>query len=197
MCALHNRNVRHDVRQCLVFCDILCAVKLGGVRVGGRRGLAIRHEPDPVLRVRCGEVGAIDAPVVALCGAMVRTMKRARGIGLAAPQVGVSLACFVTSAPDDRVRVFINPKIKERAQRVVCMQEGCLSVPSIFCDIERSYRVVVRAYNEDGRRFTLSAEGWLARVILHEYDHLQGVLFWDLLPAETRRVLQERYRTRT
>ncbi len=137
---------------------------------------------------------AINAKTSKLCQAMIRCMQRAQGIGLAAPQVGIATNLFVTEAPGDYPRVFINPRIIEHSDDQVTIQEGCLSIPAIYYPVERAHSVVVEAYNEEGEQFTLEDHNMLARIILHEYDHLQGILFWDLLPSAVRSQLQEQYR---
>lgn len=155
--------------------------------------MKIRYEPDPILRQQCQPVASIDSATAKLCRAMIRCMQRARGIGLAAPQIGISSTLFVTEAPGDYPRVFINPQIIETSYDQVPIQEGCLSIPAIYYHIQRSRTAVIQAYNEQGEQFTLQTEGMLARVILHEQDHLRGVLFWDLLPEDIRRQLQAHY----
>jgi peptide deformylase len=104
-----------------------------------------------------------------------------RGIGLAGPQVDRAQRIFVTNVEGDKPRIFINPEIVLTSQEMVAIEEGCLSLPRLYLDVIRPRSVRVQAWNEKGRPFTVEADGLLARVILHEYDHLEGVLFIDRL----------------
>ncbi|MDR1858233.1 MAG: peptide deformylase [Treponema sp.] len=117
---------------------------------------------------------------------MIDMMKKGKGIGLAGPQIGLMRRIFVTNIEGDVPRVFINPSIIETSQETCKFEEGCLSVPGVWVDVIRPKTVKVQAWNEKGRAFTLEAGGILARVILHEYDHLEGVLFINRLPEEKR-----------
>jgi len=117
---------------------------------------------------------------------MFDTLKIQNGIGLAGPQVGLLRRIFITSVEGDDPRVFINPSIIETSQETMKYEEGCLSIPGFWADVTRPKTVKVQAWNENGRSFTLEAGGVLARVILHEYDHLEGVLFIDRLPEAKR-----------
>lgn len=155
--------------------------------------LQLRTEPDPILRTVCDEVSAIDDELRELIKGMVICMDYHDGIGLAASQVGLPCHLFVTHAPGDKVRVFINPAIISTSEQQVEIEEGCLSIPRIYSDVSRSRDIIVQAHNEDGQQFSLEATGMVARVILHEYDHLKGVLFWDYLSIAKRKRLQARY----
>ena len=144
----------------------------------------IRIYPDPVLRVRCGEVETFDEDLRRLAADMVETMHDAPGIGLAAPQVGVEARVAVVDLSvgedPDALHVLVNPEVVEREGRGV-ETEGCLSLPSITDKVPRSERIVVRARTVQGEPFEMEATDWLARAILHEIDHLDGVLFVDHL----------------
>ena len=118
---------------------------------------------------------------------MLDAISRERGIGLAGPQIGLMQRIFVVSVEGDVPRVFINPSIIETSQETSKFEEGCLSIPGIWADVVRPKTVKVQAWNEKGRAFTLEAGGILARVILHEYDHLEGVLFIDRLSEPKRK----------
>jgi len=148
---------------------------------------------DEVLRKHTAVIPDIDRKVVDLAAAMIETMHIGKGIGLAGPQVGELKRLFVTHVEGDVPRVFINPQIIQTAQDQVVYEEGCLSIPGMFADVERPLAVTVQAWNERGRPFTLDAEGLLARVVLHEYDHLKGVLFIDHLDEKKRKRLVTAY----
>ena len=117
---------------------------------------------------------------------MIETLYAGEGIGLAGPQVGLPERIFVINLGDGNPLVFINPSIVETSQEILKYEEGCLSIPGIYTDVMRPRAVKVQAWNEKGRPFTLEADGLLARVILHEYDHLEGILFIDRIPAQKR-----------
>jgi peptide deformylase len=144
----------------------------------------IRIYPDPILRVDCPPVARFDAALRELVDEMIETMHAAPGVGLAAPQIGVerSLCVIDLSLGDsaEGVHVFVNPQILE-AEGSWEEVEGCLSIPELTEKIERPYRVRVRALDAGGEPFEMDAEGWLARAICHEVDHLRGVLFVDRL----------------
>ncbi len=147
---------------------------------------------DPLLAKTSALVPDIDADVRRLVQQMFETMGT-RGIGLAAVQVGSPIRLFITRAPRDQARVFINPDILETSVDQETIEEGCLSVPGLYTDMVRPASVRVQAWNEKGRPFTLSADGMLARVIQHELDHLNGVLFVDRLDAKRRKRLLAQY----
>ena len=146
--------------------------------------LPIRHYPDPVLRVNCLRVEQFDESLGRLVADMVETMHAAPGIGLAAPQVGVEkrLAVVDLSVGEDpsQLLVLVNPKI-ENPTGSVADEEGCLSIPAFMEKVVRPESISVSAQNADGEPLEFEAEGWLARAICHEVDHLDGVLFIDRL----------------
>jgi peptide deformylase len=117
---------------------------------------------------------------------LINSLHDGDGIGLAGPQVGLMERIFAVHVKGDDPRIFINPSILETSQEVIKYEEGCLSIPGMYADVIRPKTVKVQAWNERGRPFTLEAEGILARVILHEYDHLEGVLFIDRLSEQKR-----------
>jgi peptide deformylase len=117
---------------------------------------------------------------------MHEAMKRGKGIGLAGPQVDKALRLFVTNVEGDEPRVFINPELILTSPEEVDYEEGCLSLPGLYVDLRRPEFVKIQAWNERGRPFTIEASGLLARVILHENDHLDGILFIDRLNASKR-----------
>jgi len=124
---------------------------------------------------------------------MLDALKKGKGIGLAGPQIGLTQQIFVTNVEGDGPRVFINPSIIETSQETVKYEEGCLSVPGVYADVIRPKTVKVQAWNEKGRSFILEAGGLLARVILHEYDHLEGVLFIDRLSEPKRKKIIDKF----
>jgi peptide deformylase len=146
--------------------------------------LPIRVYPDPVLRVKCREVTQLDERLQKLASDMVETMYAAPGVGLAAPQVGVELRLAVVdvSMGEDpsMLRVLVNPEILERSG-LDSEVEGCLSLPGINDKVDRPTAVTVRAQDLKGQPFELQAEGFFARAICHEIDHLDGILFTDHL----------------
>jgi peptide deformylase len=131
-------------------------------------------------------VKPIGAEYVKIAEDMIEIMHRGKGVGLAGPQIGLMKRIFVVHVEGDMPRVFINPSIIETSQDRVKYEEGCLSVPGIWEDVIRPESIRVQAWNEKGRPFTLETAGILARVIQHEYDHLEGILFIDRLPEVKR-----------
>jgi peptide deformylase len=123
---------------------------------------------------------------------MVEALKKEKGVGLAGPQIGLMQRIFVVNIEKDDPYVFINPSIIETSQETVKFEEGCLSIPGIWADVVRPRSVKVKAWNEKGRPFTIEAEGLLARVILHEYDHLDGILFIDRIPERKKQKILDK-----
>ncbi|WP_296331956.1 peptide deformylase [uncultured Treponema sp.] len=110
---------------------------------------------------------------------MFQTMLEADGVGLAAPQIGDSRRYFVIISDDEVRRVFVNPQIIATSNDLCDYDEGCLSLPGFNETIKRPSKVTVQALNENGKPFTLEADGLLARIIQHEYDHLEGIVYID------------------
>ena len=146
----------------------------------------------PVLRQRSREVGVVDDEVRRLVDDMFETMDVARGVGLAANQVGVARRVAVVDADEDRFEM-IDPVILESEGRAVA-EEGCLSIPEIYGDVSRPERIVIEATDRDGTRYRKEATGLKARAIQHEIDHLDGILFLDHLSLIKRQMLLARYR---
>ena len=144
--------------------------------------LEILQYPDPRLNTPAQRVDKIDASTRKLIDDMVDTMYAAPGIGLAATQVNVHQQILVIDVSEDRsdLRVFINPEITRREGMAV-NQEGCLSVPGVYDNVERADSVTVTALDRNGSRFTLNASGLLATCIQHEMDHLEGKVFVEHL----------------
>lgn len=141
---------------------------------------------DPVLEAHAVPVTEFDVNLENLVMRMFGIMKDEKGIGLAAPQIGISQRLFVVGLDDDEPRVFINPEIIQTSQEEADIEEGCLSVPGIYVVVRRPATVKVQARNVKGKFFTIEADGMLARVIQHENDHLDGRLFLDRLPPGKR-----------
>jgi peptide deformylase len=158
--------------------------------------LSIRLFPDPVLREPAAAVGEVDDSVRKLIADMGETMRAAPGVGLAAPQVGVQRRVLVYSlAVDEPIFALANPEIVERTGEEIA-DEGCLSIPELTYPVARAQRIVVRGLDGDGNPVTREAEDFEARVIQHEVDHLDGVLFLDRLSADDRREAMRTLRER-
>jgi len=143
--------------------------------------LPIRIAGDPVLREKAKKIRKIDAGIQKLIDDMIETMHAAPGVGLAAPQVGVSLRVVVIETPDDGLLALINPEVvKTSGKRRVT--EGCLSVPGYQAEINRSRQVTVKALDRDGKEVRIKAvDTLLAQALEHEIDHINGVLYIDYL----------------
>ncbi|MFC4587185.1 peptide deformylase [Sphaerisporangium corydalis] len=145
----------------------------------------IRLFSDPVLRAVAAPVTAFDRPLRELVKSLLATTRAGSGrAGLAAPQLGVSLRVLVFEL-DGRSGHLVNPRL-ELSERAIVADEACLSAPDMWWPLERSYSVVARGRDMHGKPVTVRALGMLARVLQHEVDHLDGVLFSDRLPAEER-----------
>lgn len=147
--------------------------------------LDIRVLGDPILRERTAPTPTVTEEVLALVADMFETMYAAEGIGLAAPQVGRTERVFVMDV-DENPLVMVNPEIVQRegSERA---EEGCLSIPEIFGDVDRATRVVARAIGVDGKLFEVEMTGLAARCIQHELDHLDGKLFIDYMSLIKRK----------
>ena len=156
-----------------------------------RRRLAlaqIRQYPDPVLRLEAQQVQDFDDDLKQLVERMARLMQDARGVGLAANQVGVLRRVFVIQAEDEpEPRALVNPSIVERSDESGEDDEGCLSMQGVVVSVERPVRIRLEASDEEGKPVTLELEGLPARVAQHELDHLDGVLILDRTSPEDRR----------
>ncbi len=158
--------------------------------------LEIRRYPDPVLKKKAGPVEEINGELQALIDNMVETMYAAPGIGLAAPQVGETKRLIVvdvsTKEEKHPLLVLINPVIISFEGRIDS-EEGCLSVPGYTSTIKRAERVLVRGVDREGRPMEVEATGLLARVLQHEIDHLDGILFVDRMSPIKREFFRKRY----
>ena len=153
---------------------------------------------EEVLRRPAEEVGEIDDEVRALVRDMFDTMYDAEGIGLAAPQVGISRRIIVVDVNDDEHEpiALIDPHVVEEESRERA-EEGCLSMPGLTAVVERPAKVVVEATTIDGETVRLEGEGLFGRCLQHEIDHLDGVLFLDRISPLKRRMLMRKWKKRT
>jgi peptide deformylase len=143
--------------------------------------------PDPILRRKARSVNRFDSDLQSLIDDMIETLREAPGVGLAAPQVGISDRVIVVEYPEDdeqedaprKLFVVINPEIKEISAETESGIEGCLSIPSLHGDVERALAVTVKGLTRHGQPFKIKAKGWLARIFQHEIDHINGVVFTD------------------
>jgi peptide deformylase len=146
-------------------------------------------ENDRCLRQKATPIKDINDKLRETVRDMIEAMRLGKGVGLAGPQVGLLKRIFVTHVEGDEARVFINPSIIWTSQEQTTVEEGCLSLPGAYADVKRPGKIKVQAWNETGRAFTLEVSGMLARVIQHEYDHLEGVLFIDRINEVKREKL--------
>ncbi len=149
--------------------------------------------PDPVLRKKARPINKIDEDLQRLIDDMVDTMRDAPGVGLAAPQVGVSERLIVVEYADQpevvegakpeevkpKLYVMINPEIVKTSEETVMGVEGCLSIPGLVGEVERFAKIQVKGLNRRGQPMKVKAEGWLARIFQHEIDHINGIVFPD------------------
>ena len=156
--------------------------------------LKIITYPDPILRKKCQQVTEFDSSLQKLLDDMLETMYADQGMGLAANQVGVSKRIFIMDENPDNPQpiFFINPEIVLQSEELTEAEEGCLSFPGIRLMIKRPARVVVKALDREGREFICEREGYPARCLLHEYDHLDGITFFDHLSALKRKMAEKK-----
>lgn len=161
--------------------------------------------PNPTLRQKARAVKSFDDDLQQLIDDMVETMREANGVGLAAPQVDVSQRVIVieyaegqedpeaeTEPKDPKLYIVVNPEITRQSIETITANEACLSLPGYFGEVERHETVSVKGQNRRGDAIKLKAQGWLARVLQHEIDHLDGVLYidrateiWKVEPEDT------------
>jgi len=161
--------------------------------------LRIRLLGDPILRQKAREVEAFDDGLRELVRDMFHTMVAAEGAGLAAPQIGLSKRVLVAddgrSSPEGIGRLaLVNPVITELGDDLEREQEGCLSIPGVSELVRRPGRVVVEGFDPEGAPVRVEAEGLMSRILQHEVDHLDGVLFFDRISPLKRRMLLSKYR---
>ncbi|AXO16586.1 peptide deformylase [Thalassospira indica] len=149
--------------------------------------------PDPRLKKECEPVEEVNDEIKTLLNDMLETMYAAPGIGLAAPQIGVMKRVVVMDVSDDKDKPeplkLINPEIIWESEETSIYQEGCLSIPEQYADVERPAEVGMRYMDENGEMHEIEADGLLATCIQHEIDHLDGVLFTDYLSALKRNMI--------
>ncbi|MBO9507082.1 MAG: peptide deformylase [Rhodospirillales bacterium] len=149
--------------------------------------------PDPRLKQECEEVAEVNDEIRELLDDMLETMYAAPGIGLAAPQIGVMKRLVVMDVSDDKEKPqplkLVNPEIIWESEDTSVYQEGCLSIPEQYADVERPAEVGLRYLDENGKEHEIEADGLLATCIQHELDHLDGILFTDYLSALKRNMI--------
>ena len=150
----------------------------------------------PILRQQSPPVARVDDAVRQLVDDLFETMRAAKGVGLAANQIGVAqrVAVVDIGEEDPPPLALINPVILEHGDEVETAEEGCLSIPDIFGDVERPAHIVVEALDRDGKKLHVEAHGYKARAIQHEIDHLDGILFLDHLSAVKRSLLVAKWK---
>jgi len=150
--------------------------------------LVLRLCGDPILRRKARPVRLpVSRSVLNLIDGLFETMHAEGGVGLAAPQVGHSVRVFVAEIPSDGQKIaLINPRVVARSEELAPYVEGCLSVPGVEGEVIRPRQVTVRGMTPDGKWIDIADDGLLARVMQHEIDHLDGILFVDHLPQEER-----------
>ena len=150
--------------------------------------LEIKEYGDPVLREKSLPVKEITPDILNLIKDMAETMYTNSGVGLAAPQVGVSKRIIIIDEDEEELMVLVNPEIIKSEGEVVD-EEGCLSIPGVYSDVKRSLKVTVRALNENGETIEITKEGLTGRALQHEIDHLNGILFIDKIGRMKRAVM--------
>ncbi len=160
--------------------------------------LTILQYPDNVLQAKSSPIENIDDETVELANSMIETMYNASGIGLAAPQVGVSKNLLVidlgVQIENGPAVVMVNPQITEVSNSEVLDEEGCLSIPGIFSKVVRQKSIEVKGTDLKGKEISMEFEELLARAIQHEIDHFNGVLFWDHLGKIKRELLKGKFK---
>lgn len=152
--------------------------------------LEIVTPPEPILRQEADKVRAFNSELRQLVDDMVETMRSAQGVGLAAPQVAVGKRLLVVEfaeppedpeaeLPEPELYKLVNPELIHLSQETALGNEGCLSLPGYYGEVERSRAVTIRGFTPEGEPTQIKAEGWLARIFQHEVDHLNGILFID------------------
>ncbi len=152
----------------------------------------IRTYGDPVLREEALRVEEINDEIREILENMVESMHEVGGVGLAAPQVGVSKRMFVIDIEDGIIRKVINPEFLELSKELIEHEEGCLSVPGVYKKVKRHATVKIKYTNEKGEEVVEEAEGFLSRAFQHETDHLNATLFVDRLSPVAKRMVTKK-----
>lgn len=150
------------------------------------------YYPHETLLQTAKPVKKFDAAFAALLEDMRAAMDAKKGVGIAAPQVGASARCFHVRY-DEEIITFVNPVITSVSSDLSFYEEGCLSIPGVYAEVERPVALHIEACDARGRAFSLDADEFLARVIQHEFDHLNGVLFIDRISKTSRRLALKAY----
>lgn len=152
---------------------------------------------DKILRKKTANVSDVDMDTIKLIRDMFETMKNASGIGLAANQVGADKQIFIVDLSamegyeESKPTVFINPVIEKFSEEKIVIEEGCLSIPDVRSEVERPKKINIKYLDTNMKELELEADELLARVIQHEFDHLQGVLFVDRISDEVKKKLKK------
>lgn len=161
--------------------------------------LKLKYYGDPVLRKKAEAITEVNDEIKSIAAQMIELMISSRGCGLAANQVGVLLRIFVSNVEKEEQdgtvvygepRVYINPVLSNPSKVMVEMNEGCLSIPKLYVPVERPLSVTIEATDINGNRFTKECHGFLARNMMHENDHLNGVLHIDRVKGKKRREIE-------
>ena len=155
--------------------------------------MEILYLGNDILRQKAQPIKKIGSEYMQIAQELLRVLQNEKGVGLAGPQVGLMERIFVVHISGDEPRVFINPSVTETSEETLKYEEGCLSIPNLYADVIRPAAIKVQAWNESGRSFTIEASGLLARVILHEMDHLEGKLFIDRISEFKRSKIIEKF----
>ena len=154
-----------------------------------KTGLEIITLGNSFLNQESHAVHDIDRTLKNFIKQMFHIMYQGNGIGLAAVQVGRPIRVFITHIPKDIPRIFINPEIISTSIEENKLEEGCLSIPDLYTEIKRPVSIKIQAMNEKAKHFLLEADDLLARVIQHEFDHLEGILFIDRVSKNKKKQL--------
>ena len=155
--------------------------------------LEIKKYGDPVLREKALEVDEITPKINKLIDDMIETMYASLGAGLAAPQIGISKRIIIIDGEDDGLLVLINPVLIKKEGKVD-EEEGCLSVPGIYSNVERYETVTVEGLDRNGEKIRIKKDGLMGKALQHEIDHLEGLLFIDRISKIKRQVLLKEYK---
>lgn len=147
--------------------------------------LKILKYPNPILKRKSKSIKNIDAKIKKLISDMIETMHKAPGVGLAAPQVGENIRLIVADTGDGPFSL-VNPVLKHKNKILQTFEEGCLCLPGIVGPVERPSEVTVEGLDKNGKKVTIEAKGFLATVLQHEIDHLDGIVFIDKVKDKTK-----------